>query len=100
MSSSENSSFDEEELSEFRVDPVDQESFHDASIDTEAPKKRGRPKLKEHWTRVILIDGLTKPDSKIFELAQDLIFAKADPSLSRGLQLRHWIPIFTIKGFF
>ena len=55
---SENNSDEElsQELGEFNVDIVDQQVEMEEQISQESSRGRGRPKIKEEWTRVISLN--------------------------------------------
>ena len=66
---------EDEEISEFHVDPGDQLEELDVSVDSVNTKKRGRPKLAELWTGVINLDRDNLSTLKMRDLATDLMLA-------------------------
>ena len=53
MSNQAQKSSDDEELSEFRVDHVDDQEDQEQSVQTLSQRSRGRPRIVEKWTRII-----------------------------------------------
>ena len=75
MSSLADKSFEDEELTEFHVDPVDDEDDEDESIHTHSQQSRGRPRIQEKWTRVINTTTTDVTKAKTYVIASDLLMA-------------------------
>jgi hypothetical protein len=78
---------EEEHKSEEEDDP-------DRSFDS-VKSKRGRPKIPEHWSRVISLSNDDLNALQIYKLAPDLLLSSAvTASLSRGKIAPEWKPVF------
>lgn len=89
----------EEELSEFRRDPM--EGYNDEYTGDEDAKgtKRGRPKIQDSWTRVIRFAPLKKPEVLTFPIVTDLLVAEGYPDVAPNKNQPAWEPIFKPKDF-
>ena len=89
----------EEELSEFRRDPMD--GFDDEHTGDEDAKetKRGRPKIADSLTRVISFVPLKKPEVNIFPIATDLLVAEGYSGMAQRQIQASWEPIFKPRDF-
>ena len=99
MSEIANVSLEDGELSEFRIDVVDEEEDGDESILTVSQQSRGRPRIPEKWTRVINVNTADVGRIKTYVLASDLLVAQALPTQSRVSGANGWEPIFFPKQF-
>ena len=75
MSENSSSYEEDEEISEFHVDPVDRVADLEPSIESKSVKKRGRPRIAEQWTGVINLEKDDISKLKIRDLATDLMLA-------------------------
>ena len=75
MSSLADKSFEDEELTEFHVDPVDDEDDEDESSYTHSQQSRGRPRIQEKSTRVINTTTTDVTKAKTYVIASDLLMA-------------------------
>jgi hypothetical protein len=82
---------------EFFEDPVDTLPEPDGSVDSTSTKKRGRPKIPEHWTRILYFDHTTPPEPNAYVLGPDILLNRALPFIGPTLQKRHWKPFFEKK---
>ena len=75
MSNQANASFEDEELTEFNLDPADEGDDRDPSINTQSQQSRGRPRIQEKWTRVIRVGDVEANDFRTHSIAADLLVA-------------------------
>ncbi len=77
MDNQSSSSFDDEELTEFVQDPVEQEVIEEESVEKSESRGRGRPKIPDQWTRIISMDKDKLEDLPAHPIAPDLLLAAA-----------------------
>jgi len=63
----------EDEDSELWTDPVDRRDGENIENEQAGQRKAGRPKIPEHWTRVISISTDNLTELKIYQIATDLL---------------------------
>ena len=99
MSRDSSSSEADNEISEFIIDPVDRAGEMDPSVESQAPKKRGRKRIPEQWTGIINLERDDVSRIKIRDLATDLLFLDGIPDPPRRTQGNQWEPIFLSKNW-
>ena len=90
---------DDEELTEFHQDPIEQADEEEISIEDATLSKRGRKKIPEKWTKVITLSTVDIHHIKLFEIASDLLMAPNLPKLAIGRPTQNWRPNFWTKQF-
>ena len=93
-----------EELREHQVDHVDlnaeldeQASLAQSSVSQEGKRRRGRPPVKDAWTRVISLNDHQAQEVRQFDLATDLLMVSALPTMPSQRLDGPWAPIFSPK---
>ena len=83
MKSSSSEYSDDEEITEFQIEPEDLLDQEEAGIENKAAKKRGRKAVPEQWTRVISLNHDDLSQIKLQIISTDLLIAPNLPKLSR-----------------
>ena len=79
MSEDSDTSFDNDELTEFNQDQGHCDEDAAVSVNSQSVKSRGRPRIQEQWSRVISVDVDNLENLKTFPLATDLLLADGIP---------------------
>ena len=88
---------DDEELTEFHQDPIEQADEEVISIEDATLAKRGRKKVPEKWTKVITLSTVDACQIKLFDIASDLLMTPNLPKLVVGIPTQNWRPYFWPK---
>ena len=98
-----NENYDEfendQELTEFILDPVDQLDVEEISFETVSLGPKTTARVPEKWTGVLSLDHDNLHRVKIREIALDLMLAPNLPKLSKVRNERNWAPLFFSKDF-
>lgn len=99
MASQGSGSFEEDELQEYPVVDEVQADLQSSSISSVTSKARGRRRIPECWTRVIIVGDGELVGIKVYELASDLLLGSALSGLHSKKRKGEWEPLFSSKGF-
>ena len=99
MSNQAQGSQEDEELTEFMLDPADEEDGPDPSIPTQSQQSRGRPRIQEKWTRIINVGTADANRVKTYSVANDLLVSSGLPTEPSQRVLQPWTPVFCPKQF-
>ena len=89
----------DEDLSEWVDHQQLQSDNHDVSVESVVPKKRGRPRLQEKWTRVVSLHQYNPASNYSFDIFIDLLLASNLPTQSIRKHQQAWKPLFFPKAF-
>ena len=90
---------EDEELTEFMLDPADQADIEEISFESmSAEFKQGR-RIPERWTGVLSLDHDDLKRIVLRDLATDLKMASHLPIPSKARKERNWAPLFFSKDF-
>lgn len=88
-----------EEIGEFNVDIADQQAEMEEQISQASSRGRGRPKVKESWTRVISLNDNEAQQIASYELAADLMMVQNLPAVPAQRLDGPWQPVFFSKDY-
>jgi len=95
----ESSNSDDQELTEFEVNPLQQYSEHVESVESAPARGRGRPSIPDQWSQVLSLDGEHAPRIKGYLISTDLLYVKGIPAVAPTRREKEWAPIFFSKIF-
>ena len=99
MEDASSSSFEDEELTEFVQDPVEQKVIEEESVGKSESRGRGRPRIPEQWTRIISMDKDTLEAIPVHAIGPDLLLASAQGPQPSKRRDKHWKPFFCPRTF-
>lgn len=93
------SSDQDQELSEYDINPLQEDPEAPDSIEIAPARGRGRPAIPDQWSQVLSLDGGREVRIKTYLVSTDKLLVKGIPPVAPARRDKQWEPLFFSKNF-